>query len=209
MHSGFAAAPPQVREAVARWLRSGRRAPRAGQDLDRWIDEVLVPSFTPERAARVVCSGDHHDLGALADAVLLEHLPPRLLPADRRPQVTWGSRRRSGARRSLQLGSYDALHGLVRVHRVLDQPAVPAFFVRYVLFHELLHAALPPRLNRARMVHHGPAFRRIERAYPDYQRAKTWEEQNIHRLIRSARTGRPMRRLRRATLRAVQRLLFD
>jgi hypothetical protein len=31
---------------------------------------------------------------------------------------------------------------VVRVHRVLDAHDVPEWFVRYVLFHELLHAEL-------------------------------------------------------------------
>src|SRR5947207_129521 len=41
MHSMFVAAPPHVHEAVVRWIRSGRRAPRACALLDRWITESL------------------------------------------------------------------------------------------------------------------------------------------------------------------------
>jgi hypothetical protein len=82
----------------------------------------------------------------------------------------------------------------VRIHPVLDQPAVPVWFVRYVLFHELLHAVLPPRRGRgSRWIHHGAEFRRRERDYADYARAIAWEDAHMPALIRSAKRGTPMR----------------
>ncbi|MEM7306063.1 MAG: hypothetical protein AAF682_05300 [Planctomycetota bacterium] len=211
MHAGFRNAPPEVRLAVARWLRSGRRASRAARVLDAWIDDVLIPSFAPRRPARCVVAGEHHHLGRLADELRGDALPTELLPPERWPAITWGNRRRTGARRSLHLGTFDAVQNLVRIHAVLDQEEVPTFFVRFVLFHELLHAALPSQRANGRTVHHGAAFRARERAYPDYQRAKAWEDDNIGRLLHSTRTGRDMRPPSpSASLTSfVQRLLFD
>ena len=76
----------------------------------------------------------------------------------------------------------------MRIHPVLDREAVPSWYVRYILFHELLHAALPsePR-PRERCIHHGAEFRRRERGYTDYGRASRWEKENLSRLIRLAR----------------------
>jgi hypothetical protein len=211
MHAGFAAAPPEVRVATARWLasdRRGRRARRASLVLDAWIDDVLVPSIAAgpgaTRVAPADARGAHHDLALHAAALLGRAIPAELLPPERVPAIAWGRRATTGARRSLHLGTYDGMHHLVRIHRVLDQPAVPEFFVRYVLFHELLHAAIPARREGRRTVHHGPDFRRRERAYPDFERAKRWENANIDALLRATRTGKPLR------LRGwVQRLLFD
>jgi hypothetical protein len=213
MHSGFAAAPREVRRAVAVWLGGGPRAPQAARVLDEWIEGVLVPSFasegpslpSPRRPFRA-----HHDLERLAEELRRGGLLGDLLPSERWPRITWGTRRRTGARHSLHLGTYDAAQRLVRLHPVLDQPAVPAFFVRYILFHELLHAALPGRREGGRTIHHGPEFRRRERAYPDYERARRWEAENIAELLRSTRTGRDLGRPRGpATGRAVQGLLFE
>lgn len=193
MHEGFAAAPPEVRAAAAQWLGSGRRAQGATAVLDDWIETVLVPSFpAASRATARVAPGVHHDLERLADELLPAAIPAQLLPPEHRPVITFGRRLRTPARRSLQLGTYDPSRHLVRLHRVLDQPAVPVFFVRFILFHELLHAALPPRREGRRVVHHGPLFRRLERAYADYARSRTWEQDHIDRLIRSARTGKPL-----------------
>lgn len=215
MHSGFAAAPPEVRAATARWLVSGRRARRASLVLDTWIDDVLVPSIAAAAPPTVDdpadARGEHHDLVRYADELYAaQHVDAALLPPHARPSIAWGRRLQTRARRSLHLGTYDAMHRRVRVHRVLDQPAVPAFFVRYVLFHELLHAAIPARRQGRRTIHHGPEFRRRERAYPEYERAKRWEDENIERLLRSTRTGKPMRAPK--PVRApgwVQRWLFE
>jgi len=218
MHRGFEAAPQEVRAAAAAWLRSGRRARRATSVLDDWIDGVLVPTFAPAPDERTppLSPGTCHDLERLAQELFATFIPPDLLPPERRPKLSFGLRLRTRARRSLHLGTYDSVQHLVRIHRVLDQPAVPAFFVRYILFHELLHAAFPPRRESGRTVHHGPEFRCRERDYPEFPRAKAWEAENIGRLIRSARTGKPMaekaaRRREEPPARSpgvIQRLLF-
>ena len=95
-----------------------------------------------------------------------------------------GRRGKSRARRSLQLGCYVKDAHLVRIHAVLDQVAVPEWFVRFVLFHEILHAALPGEKRP-----HGRAFRERERAHPDYPAAVAWQKKNLESLIRSARRG--------------------
>ena len=38
-----------------------------------------------------------------------------------------------------------------------------------------------------------PSFRRAEQAYVDYERALTWQDENIRELMRSARSGSPIR----------------
>ena len=201
MNRCFAAAPDEVRADVAAWLRSGKRARRACERLDAWIETNAV-DLPPARRTRIEPIGDTHDLTELS-AGLLNTEFVRDLPPERTPGITWGRRGKSRGRRSLQLGSYDPEQKLVRIHRVLDQPAVPRFFVRSVLFHELLHAALDGQDDRRR--HHGPEFRAREAAYPDHARAQEWQETHLRALMRSARSGKPMsaRSRAREILRAI------
>lgn len=193
MHSMFTQAPPEVAESVASWIRSGRRARRACTLLDAWIERRMAESpARPPRRTQLSTAGEVHDLEALAAPLLrgpfAEDFHGRPVPS-----LTWGRRGRSRTRRSLRLGSFDVEANLVRIHRVLDQRAVPAWFVRYVLFHEILHAVHPPVREGNRWIHHGREFRRREKLYPDYPRALEWEEENLPRLIRSARSGVPAR----------------
>lgn len=209
MNQVFSSAPGEVREAVAAWLRSGRRARRACDRLDRWIASI-VPALGPPRPVRLVAHGLHHDLAEITAELLACEFAG--LPPARRPRgVTWGRRGPSGRRRSLQLGSYDPESAIVRVHPVLDQPAVPRSFVRYVLFHELLHAELcQPCAAGQRARHHDREFQRREAEHPGTAAALRWQERNLAALLRSARTGKPMLvpRAGRA-VRFVQHLLFE
>ncbi|MDF1800954.1 MAG: hypothetical protein P1V81_17425 [Planctomycetota bacterium] len=116
------------------------------------------------------------------------------------PLITWGRKGPSRARRSLQLGSYEEDRHLIRIHRVLDQPAVPESFVRFVLFHELLHATRAAESQRnpdperaGRRLHHDAEFRRAEARFPGFDKAQKWQQKHIAALLRSARSERPLK----------------
>ncbi len=194
LNEGFALAPLDVRDALARWLRAGRRAQRATERLQDFLDELARGLPPPkERVVRVDLRGRQHDLGEIAGELLVHEFNPDLL-AELGLRITWGRRGPRKSVHSLELGSFDPRTRVVRIHPVLDQPAVPRFFVRYVLFHELLHAVFEPRRRGSgRACIHGADFRHKERAYSDYARAMDWQARHIHALLRSARSARPMR----------------
>ncbi len=192
MHSMFSGAPPDVHRAVASWIRAGRRAPRACAALDDFIAARLESLPADRSPSRSRPRGVHHDLEPLAKSLLDNELAHDFEGEKALPAITWGRRGASRTRSSLRLGSYDPDPKLVRIHPVLDQATVPAWFVRFVLFHELLHAVHPPKKSTGnRWIHHGPQFRRRERAYVDYSRAIAWEERNLTALIHAARRGVP------------------
>ena len=180
MHRFFTAAPDEVRESMAKWITVGKRARRACALLDDWIDARLLE--LPRKKPVLKTRGVVHDLRALADSLFQREF---LLDFQgERPAITWGRRAKSSARRALMLGSYQKHDHLVRIHPVLDQPIVPAWYVRFILFHEILHAVIP-----SSHVHHTPAFRKRERNHSDYGRARAWERKHIERLIKLARKG--------------------
>lgn len=206
MSAFFARAPHDVRDAVASWLRSGKRAKQAVSHLDSWIEVELESLHRAEpRRLRIASRGTFHDLAVLAAEIAEGDLREDFARVEP-PPITWGRPARRGARRSLRLGSYDALANVVRIHPVLDQVAVPCWFVRYIVFHELLHAVLPAERGRGgRRVLHGAEFRRREMNYADTQRSLAWEKAHIQALLRSTRTSRPIPQPKR---RWVQRMLF-
>lgn len=81
------------------------------------------------------------------------------------------------------MGVYDHLTRTIRIHPSLDRPEVPLFFVEYIVFHEMLHQAVPGKDTGSRKQHHGPEFRARERRYPEYARALTWEKENLNLLL--------------------------
>jgi hypothetical protein len=192
LHGFFTAAPDDVLDALAMWVAQGRRGRGACQHLDRWLDGQLARLPVRTKAPAVLRTrGAAYDLAAMANEL---RAAPGLHDLAELPALTWGRERPLRRRRrssSLQLGLFDPETNTVRMHPVLDDASVPEWFVRSVLFHELLHAAVPPRRDaQGRWIKHGPEFRRRERAYPDYSRACTWLDANITRLLRAARRRR-------------------
>jgi len=132
--------------------------------------------------------GLHHDLAELGEIERREHFPD--MPAI---PIGWGRREpRRRALRSIRLGSYESsslsgsLSGpVVRIHPRLDDPRVPAWFIGFVIFHELLHHALgvhmSPRGDRREL--HPAGFREAETRHPRYAEALAWEDANITALL--------------------------
>jgi hypothetical protein len=84
-----------------------------------------------------------------------------------RPRLGWSAR----TWRS-QFGCFDPALDQIVMNRWLDRSAVPAYAVEYVLFHEMLHVKHPLRAARCCIEAHSLEFRREEKRYAHYARAR-------------------------------------
>jgi len=214
IHRSFAGAPDPVLRAVAAFLASAKGSATARQALaairEHFHHHRLPPANTRQRdprAARTaggasaaekarrlsLCPvGDVLDLREIAADLNQRYFEGRL-----KVHISWGkaagenAQPASNCRRtrtaSLQLGSYSYEDRLIRVHRVLDRPSVPRYVVESVVYHELLHADLPPVTRRGRRYFHTPEFRRRERHFRHFERADCWVRDNLHQLLRARR----------------------
>lgn len=183
VHHMFLSGGPEVLRALGDWIL-GRRPRKSSRLLDDFIaaHQHLVRTRRG-RLARVVTQGVRHDLQRIYDEVNGAHFDGEVdVP------ITWG--RMPGARRrhSIRLGSYTPEDHLIRIHPYLDREFVPEYFVRYIVFHEMLHAHVgfeTTRSGRRRV--HTATFYRLERQYPEYKRAIAWHDnpRNLSKLLRA------------------------
>jgi hypothetical protein len=184
VHRMFAGAPPEVVEALAHWAM-GRR-PRAVSQL---LDDFIAANRHQVRRRSVAVetletAGAHHDLQTYYDGVNATQFAGEI-----DAPITWGRFPSLRRRRSIRLGSYTPDNPLIRIHPQLDQDFVPDFFVRYIVFHEMLHAQLGVEVAPSgRRCIHTREFNRRERDYPEYARAIAWHDDpaNLRRLLRPA-----------------------
>lgn len=182
LHMMFLEAPSAVHLALARWVMHPRD-PEAGATIDTFIrerrDEIRPRALKPQPLRT---RGTHFDLTALYADVNRTCFNNAVTAA-----ITWGRMPAQRRRRSIRFGSYSPEQNMVRIHPYLDQAFVPAYVVRYIVFHEMLHALLGLEESpTGRRIIHPPRFRQIEQTYPDYQRACAWIENpaNLGRLLR-------------------------
>ncbi len=180
LHRMFLHAGPDVVRALGTWLQSGRRR-RAGRVIDEFISKHQHQLEAAPRRVRLRTEGEFHDLRVIFDDVNGEHFDGRIDAA-----ITWGRMPSRRPRRSIRFGSYTAQDHLIRMHPLLDQAFVPHYVVRYIVFHEMLHADLGAEESPSgRRRVHTPEFNRIERTYPEFERANEWIEspRNLRKLL--------------------------
>jgi hypothetical protein len=178
LHRMFLRAGPTIVTALGRYLsRSDARASRlVSEFIESQRGQVRAP-----RPHTLRHEGHHHDLRALFDEVNQSEFGGAIEGIS----ITWGRHgSRTRRRRSIRLGTYTREERLVRIHPAMDVSWVPRFFVRYIVFHELLHHVEPEIEHAGRTEFHTERFRARERAYVDYTRSLTWERENLSRLLR-------------------------
>ena len=155
LHHCFVGAPGEVLEAVATFLGSKKGSEPARQAL-RVIRQHFAAQTKPaeRRAPRRAA---HRTMGIAVDLrEMADDLNARYFEGRLKVDITWGrgaaapqTCRRRTRKTTLQLGSYSYEDKLIRIHRVLDQPKVPRYVVEAVVYHELLHADIPPVIRTA------------------------------------------------------------
>lgn len=179
VHQMFLDAPSEVVQALADYASRGRRA--AGSVIDDFVraNEDRIRRSRVERQMRSLDPlGRFHDLQAYFDDLNRTCFGGRIAA-----RIGWGREAPARRRRSIKMGTYYHDAKIIRIHPALDRPEVPAWFVRFVIFHEMLHQAMPPRTIGGRRVAHTPEFRIAEQAYPDYDRAIAWEREHLSLLL--------------------------
>jgi predicted metal-dependent hydrolase len=199
LHHMFLHGDPSLWSALSDYLFDGERS--AAQIIGRYIErhrERIRREL--RRPIALYTTGVHHDLAEIYAAVNRQYFADRV-----EAHITWGrdpAKRKQRSRRSIKLGSYTSRDRLIRVHPALDASFVPRFFIEYIVYHEMLHHVLPPKLQSGRRELHGPTFKAREREFHHYDAALRWEREHLDRLLRQrppkpvpapARTRTPVR----------------
>jgi hypothetical protein len=168
-------------DALGDYLFDGERS--AAQCIARYIERHRERIRREMRRPIALCTaGAHHDLSEIYAAINRRYFQGAV-----DAHITWGrdpSARSRAARRSIKLGSYTSRDRLIRVHPALDAGFVPRFFEENIVYHEMLHHVLPPKLQHGRRELHGPAFKAREREFSHYHVALRWEREHLDRLLR-------------------------
>ena len=131
----------------------------------------------PEKRFRFT-TGTTYDLRPLFDKLNQEHFESKLVS-----WLRWGN---SGSKTSYHNKFCDEkglVHDLITIAGVYNQPTVPSFALESVLYHEMLHIAVPPIVKPGvrRHVHH-KEFRRQEALFPHYDAWQKWLLKSSFRL---------------------------
>ncbi|MGE5843034.1 MAG: hypothetical protein ACM335_12180 [Deltaproteobacteria bacterium] len=187
LHQMFLHAAEDVLRALAAFIR--RPSVRHRKLLRRFIrihDDLIRPARVQAkpRNPRLCPQGKHVDLNGCF-LRLNDHYFSGRLGCD----ITWGTRKRGRRPRSIRLGTYCPDKRIIRIHPVLDNPAVPDYVIEDVLYHEMLHHELGMVRSNGRVLSHHPVFKAKEKAFPHSAQARDWIQRNISWLLARARSS--------------------
>ncbi len=139
------------------------------------------PKLPMQRQLNLRHEGRYFDLQRMFDALNERYFRGRL----RGYEVKWGRRRKHRPKEYFIFGTIQEEDRVIRINPSLDQPFVPAWFLRYVLYHEMLHSVVPDKaIGGGKRRVHTEEFNRREQEFPGYRRARRWEEENLARFLR-------------------------
>jgi hypothetical protein len=168
LHRMFLGADNRVIDEIVSYLRNRRGGLACFRSFVRSNREQLSKK-QPKRIL-LRARGKFHDLSGLFREINEEYFSGMVEAA-----ITWGSRSPRHSVRKRTLGSYSGRTNIIRINPVLDRKTVPRYFVAFIVYHEMLHAAMGTPITGARRSIHSREFRKRERLFRNYDRAMAWE----------------------------------
>ncbi len=143
--------------------------------------KVATPKLPLQRQFCFGERGRFFDLRAIFEKLNGRYFNNRL----RGYTIVWGRKRRHRPKDYIVFGTIQEEDRMIRIHPLLDRSMVPTWFLEYVIYHEMCHAVVRDRYDRAgrRIIHHERFYAR-ERQFHWFRRAKEWEEENLARFLR-------------------------
>jgi len=189
-------APVEIMSALLQWGTLPRKGPKklsteynlAKRQLEKSIRSYL-DTHTRRKAttsrhvfSNVATLGTRFDLQEVFDTVNREYFNGEL-----EAKVRWGS---LSSRTSYQRTRKDVDNVVwhsITIAGIYNHPSVPRFAIEAIMYHEMLHIHIPPRLQNVRRVVHGSDFRTMEKAFPTYDKWRQWEREKVGGILRSLR----------------------
>lgn len=174
IHRIFLEADESVIQAVADFIKNRKSARPVIQAFIRQHSSSLKSRAVRKTPLRT--EGVCHCLATLYDKVNTEYFQGEISAA-----ITWGRRLAGRRTRRMTLGSYCRDSRTIRINPLLDRKGVPRFFLEFIIYHEMLHAALGTVFTNGRQAVHFREFRQRERQFAAYEQAVRWEKEHLVR----------------------------
>ncbi|MDG5815402.1 hypothetical protein QA601_09945 [Chitinispirillales bacterium ANBcel5] len=192
--SYFKDAPRPVVQAVISWAllphfnraKNNKVVKSQKRSFEHIIKEYISNSDGYEKRCRSDLSkienlsqGSFYDLRQIFNSVNNSFFSGRL-----ESYLRWGKSDSRTSYHTIRTDKSGVDFHLITIAGVYDSPIVPEFVIKGIMYHEMLHIAIPAYLKNGRRVVHSREFKEAERNYPFYNEWIEWEHRNMHRLIR-------------------------
>lgn len=170
LHRMFLQAPQNIMQDLACYLKREHKKLTPG--VLAYIEEsVQKLDYRHELdLSRLESRGKVYNLKKIYDRLNDEYFGGKL-----DLHVTWFGEKWRGRRSRITFGLYHDPLRLIKIHRLLDDKAVPDYVLSYIIYHEMVHHVSPPTVDKGGHKRiHNKRFCQIEKQFEFYNEAKQW-----------------------------------
>lgn len=164
LHEKYLNAPEEVITALKNYIKFARKSD--WNIISAYGRRIVQENMRPARRVRKPLTGKVYHLGEIRDNVNRCFFNNSVSC-----KIEWGNQyipTKTGRKsRSIRYGSWIPDLKTVRINPLLDDERVPYEFIRYIVFHEMLHSVVPNEVHGNRNRYHSVTFKRLERAFPN------------------------------------------
>jgi predicted metal-dependent hydrolase len=168
MHWIFLNADNEILEEISRFIKTARgRTPLVNQFVRNNTHSI---KRRPKKKPNLRSKGRYHDLKEIYEELNRKYFEKNLTA-----HIGWGRKSpRSSKRRTI--GSYSKETNTILINPVLDGRDVPKYYIKFVVYHEMLHCDIGENFANKRRTLHPKEFRKRERMFDQYEKAVSWEK---------------------------------
>jgi hypothetical protein len=170
LHRMFLQAPQNIMEELACYLR--QEGELISPSVKAFIEENLKKidySHTINKE-KLYQQGNVYNLKKIYDEINQEYFQDEL-----NLLITWFGNPNHRNRSRVTFGLYHDPLKLIKIHRILDTPSFPHYFISYVIYHEMLHYVCPAYVDEKGLSRvHSKEFKEKEVQFRHYNLAQSW-----------------------------------
>ncbi len=170
-----------IRDLADFILRRKGPSPHLRQFINEHRDCITVRDAGCRSTAAIRTQGRFHDLDSMFRELNDTYFGGRITAS-----ISWGTRTAKRRVRRRTLGSFSQHTNTIWISPLLDRRRVPDFFIRFIVYHEMLHSIMGEEKHNGRRRIHSAAFREQERSFRDYEKAVVWEKKHFAGAARGA-----------------------
>ncbi|HEX2957446.1 MAG TPA: hypothetical protein VHO70_11470 [Chitinispirillaceae bacterium] len=127
-------------------------------------------------------AGTKFDLQLIFEKINVHYFENKL-----RAYLRWGIPGSTTSYQTVRRSKDGSCWNLITIADIYNHPAVPQFAIESVMFHEMLHIAIPPYRKNGKNVIHGKEFKAAEKLFPFFEQWQEWENKELKLLLKDLR----------------------
>ena len=191
-------APEQIKLALIQWaqlplVKTGKNRRTIGlhkTSLENTIRSYIqsLPGLHHRISRFDPHTLQHHTRGTRYDLrEIFNSINRRYFNDSLNASLRWGSRTSTTSYQTVKTARDGSRFNLITIAGVYNHPDVPRFAIEAVMYHEMLHIAVPPFRKNGRNVIHGSDFKNLEKKFEFFSEWHVWERLHLRKLARSLR----------------------